>query len=483
MKPNNFLGISLAIALSTAAWSASAQTPQASQAPIAPDRKAGTVPLAQVHTFTLANGMTLWVKPDRRAPTAVHMVWLRVGSMDEVDGTSGVAHVLEHMLFKGTPSLAAGEFSRRVAALGGRENAFTSKDYTGYFQQIPSNQLEAVMRLEADRFANNQWPDAEFAKELEVVKEERRLRTDDNPRAQLHEMLSATALSASPYRRPIVGWMSDLEAMTAQDARDFYRKWYSPGNAIVVVAGDVDPLQVKALAEKYYGAIAARPLAERKPQQEPLQQGLRRFEFKAPAEQSYVALAFKVPRLASLDVTPEHDDALALTVLAAVLDGYSGARLERALTQGDKRLADSVGAHNGLMGRGPQFFYLDGVPAQGQSAETLEAALRAQIQRVATDGVTEAELQRVKTQWVASEIYKLDSVFNQARELGVAWTLGLPPDHGAQLISRLRQVTPAQVQAVAQKYFGDDSLTVAILRPQPLSGQPRARRALPGARH
>jgi zinc protease len=196
-----------------------------------------------------------------------------------------------------------------------------------------------------------------------------------------------------------------------------------------------------------------------------------------------VALAFKVPRLASLDVTPEHDDALALTVLAAVLDGYSGARLERALTQGDKRLADSVGAHNGLIGRGPQFFYLDGVPAQGQSPETLEAALRAQIQRVATEGVTEAELQRVKTQWVASEIYKLDSVFNQARELGVAWTLGLPPDHGAQLISRLRQVTPAQVQAVAQKYFGDDSLTVAILRPQPVSGQPRARRAVPGARH
>ena len=483
MKPNIFLGISLAIALSTAAWSASAQAPQASQAPIAPDRKAGTVPSAQVNTFTLANGMTLWVKPDRRAPTAVHMVWLRVGSMDEVDGTSGVAHVLEHMLFKGTPSLAAGEFSRRVAALGGRENAFTSKDYTGYFQQIPASQLEAVMRLEADRFANNQWPDAEFAKELEVVKEERRLRTDDNPRAQLHEMLSATALSASPYRRPIVGWMSDLEAMTAQDARDFYRKWYSPGNAIVVVAGDVDPLQVKALAEKYYGAIAARPLAERKPQQEPPQQGLRRFEFKAPAEQSYVALAFKVPRLASLDVTPEHDDALALTVLAAVLDGYSGARLERTLTQGDKRLADSVGAHNGLMGRGPQFFYLDGVPAQGQSPETLEAALRAQIQRVATDGVTEAELQRVKTQWVASEIYKLDSVFNQARELGVAWTLGLPPDHGSQLISRLRQVTPAQVQAVAQKYFGDDSLTVAILRPQPPSGQPRARRAVSGARH
>ncbi len=474
MKPNFLLGISCLAVL----WSVPLTT--WSQAPAA--QAAMVKPAAPVHTYTLANGMTLWVKPDRRAPTAVHMVWLRVGSMDEVDGTSGVAHVLEHMLFKGTPNLAAGEFSRRVAALGGRENAFTSKDYTGYFQQIPAHQLEAVMRLESDRFANNQWPDAEFAKELEVVKEERRLRTEDNPRALLHEMLAATALSASPYRRPIVGWMSDLEAMTAQDARDFYRRWYVPGNAVVVVAGDVDPVQVKALADQYYGAIPARSVADRKPQQEPAQQGLRRFEFKAPAEQSYVALAFKVPRLASLQPSAEHDDALALTVLAAVLDGYSGARLERALTQGEQRLADSVGAYNGLMGRGPPFFYLEGVPAKGQTTEALEAALRAQVQKVAKEGVAESELQRVKTQWVASEIYKLDSVFNQARELGVAWTLGLPPDHGEQLMARLRQVTAAQVQAVAQKYFGDDSLTVAVLRPQPLSGQVK-RKPAAGARH
>lgn len=474
MKPTFLLGISWLAVLLSAPLALQAQSPAV--------QAQAVKPAAQAHTYTLANGMTLWVKPDRRAPTAVHMLWVRVGSMDEVDGTSGVAHVLEHMLFKGTPTLAAGEFSRRVAALGGRENAFTSKDYTGYFQQIPAQQLEAVMRLEADRFANNQWPDAEFAKELEVVKEERRMRTEDNPRALLHEKLAATALSASPYRRPIVGWMSDLEAMTAQDARDFYRRWYVPANAVVVVAGDVDPLQVKALAEKHYGPIPARAVPDRKPQQEPAQQGLRRFEFKAPAEQAYVALAFKVPRLASLQPSPEHDDALALTVLSAVLDGYSGARLERALTQGDQRLADSVGASNGLMGRGPQFFYLEGVPAKGQTTEALEAALRAQVHKVATEGVTESELQRVKTQWVASEIYKLDSVFNQARELGVAWSLGLPPDHGQQLMARLRQVTAAQVQAVAQKYFGDDSLTVAVLRPQAMSGQPK-RKAPAGARH
>jgi zinc protease len=444
---------------------------------------ASAQPARSTYTYTLSNGMQLWVRPDRRAPTAVHMVWLRVGSMDEVDGTSGVAHVLEHMMFKGTSRLAPGEFSRRVAALGGRENAFTSKDYTGYFQQIPANRLEDVMQLEADRLVNNQWPDDEFARELEVVKEERRMRTEDNPRALLHEALSATALSASPYRRPIVGWMSDLDAMTAQDARDFYKRWYTPLNAVVVVAGDVDPEQVRALAEKHYGQLPTHAVPARKPQEEPPQKGVRRIELKAPAEQSYVALAFKVPRLASADPRPEHDDALALTVLAAVLEGYSGARLERNLTQGEHRLADSVGADNGLMGRGPQFFILDGVPAKGVRPETLEAALRAQVRKIADEGVSEAELQRVKTQWVASEVYKLDSVFNQARELGVAWSLGLPPDIGEQVIARLRQVTAAQVQAVARQYFGDDDLTVAILRPQPMAAKAAPRRAAAGARH
>jgi zinc protease len=193
--------------------------------------------------------MAVIVKPDRRAPTAVHMLWVRVGAIDEVDGTSGVAHVLEHMMFKGTDTLAPGEFSRRVAALGGRENAFTARDYTGYYQQIPANRLEDVMKLEADRFANNRWADIEFTREIEVVKEERRLRTEDNPRALLYEALNATTFVASPYRRPIVGWMNDLEAMTPADVRDFHRRWYVPANAAVVVAGDVDVAQVRQWAE------------------------------------------------------------------------------------------------------------------------------------------------------------------------------------------------------------------------------------------
>ena len=420
--------------------------------------------------FTLTNGMTLIVKPDPRAPTAVHMVWVRIGAMDEVDGTSGVAHVLEHMMFKGTPTVPAGEFSRRVAALGGRENAFTSRDYTGYYQQIPSNKLEDVMRLEADRFAHNQWSDEDFKKELEVVKEERRMRTEDNPSALMNEALNATVFVASPYRRPIVGWMSDLEVLKPDDARSFYQRWYVPANAAVVVAGDVDVNQVKTWAEKYYGSVPARVVPERKPRQEPIQMGLKR-------------LAFKVPSLQLQAEAKDDTDALALTVLAAVLDGYSGARLERTLTQGADRVADSAGAYNGLWGRGPQLFMLMGVPAPGKSPQQVEDALRAQVSRIAREGITPAELARVKTQWVASEVYKLDSLFNQARELGTQWAQGLGVDAGAQLIAQLRSVTAEQVQTVAQRYFGDDALTVAYLLPQPLDKARKPRPPAAAGRH
>lgn len=437
----------------------------------------------RVERYTLANGMTLIVKPDRRAPTAVHMLWVRVGSMDEVDGTSGVAHVLEHMLFKGTRELGPGEFSRRVAALGGRDNAFTARDFTGYHQQIPAARLEDVMRLEADRFANNRWPDEEFRRELEVVKEERRLRTDDSPRARLFETLYATAFLASPYRRPIVGWMNDLDAMTPEDVRAFYRRWYVPANAAVVVAGDVDPAQVLRLAERHYGRIAAGPVPERKPREEPPQSGVRRVELKAPADQAYISLLFKVPRMTSFEPTPENDDALALSVLASVLDGYSGARLDRALTQGPDRVADAVSASNGLWGRGPQVFTLAGVPAPGKTPQQVEAGLRAQVARVAREGVQEAELERVKTSWIASEVYKLDSVFGQARELGAYWAYGFVLDANAQLIRRLRGITAAQVQSVAARYFSDDQLTVGVLHPLPPEAGRTSRAPPAGARH
>jgi zinc protease len=344
------------------------------------------------------------------------------------------------------------------------------------------------MRLEADRFARNQWVDDEFKRELEVVKEERRLRTEDSPRALMYETANAITFLASPYRRPVVGWMSDLDAMTPDDARAFYRRWYVPANAAVVVAGDVDVAQVRRLAEKYYGGIPAGTVPARKPRVEPVQTGLRRLDFKAPASQAYVGLSFKVPGL----LTPGggtgpgdafNRDALALTVLSAVLDGYSGARLDRALTQGEQRLADSAGASNGLIGRGPQLFSLDGVPAEGKTAQQVSDALRAQVARVASEGVSEAELKRVKTQWIASETYKLDAVFNQARQLGSYWINGLPLDTDERLISQLRSITAAEVQAVAARYFGDDRLTIATLLPQPPDPSRQARVPAAPVRH
>jgi zinc protease len=472
------LGFVLTVSAPLAAWAQMGPSGAPAPSPVAaaPSR-------AAVYSQTLPNGLTVIVKPDRRAPTAVHMLWVRVGSVDEVDGTSGIAHVLEHMMFKGTATLKPGEFSRRVAALGGRENAFTARDYTGYFQQIPSSRLEEVMTLEADRFANMRWPDDEFRKEIEVVKEERRLRTEDNPRALLYEQLAATAFVASPVRRPIVGWMSDLEAMTADDVRAFHRRWYSPSNAAVVVAGDVDPQAVFELARRHYGPIAARPVEPAKPRVEPPQQGPRRLVLKASAEQAYVALAFKTPHLVRMEAGESQRDALALTLLSAVLDGYPGARLERALAQGADRLADSVGAWHGLMGRGPQQFVLDGVPAPGKTAAQLEAALRAEVARVARDGVSAAELERVRTQWTAGAVYKLDSIMNQARELGSAWALGLPLDSSERLLDQLRTVTPQEVQGVARRYFGDDGLTVAELVPLPPDPNRKPRLAPVGARH
>ena len=457
-----------------------AQTPGPTSPPAVAPSKAGS----DIVQRTLPNGMQVIVKVDRRAPTAVHMVWVRVGSMDEVDGKSGIAHVLEHMLFKGTDTLAPGEFSRRVAALGGRENAFTSKDYTGYFQMIPAQRVPDVMRLEANRFAHNRWSDEEFAKEIEVIKEERRLRTDDVPRAALQEQLSAVQFSASPYRRPIIGWMNDLDHLRPQEVREFFRQWYVPANASVVVVGDVDPEQVWAWAQEIYGPIAVGPaLPERKPRAEPPQMGERRLRFKAPAEQAVVTLSWKVPGLTSLAPGEQTRDALALTVLSALLDGYSGARLDRSLTQGANRVADSAGSYHSLSGRGPNVFVLEGVPAPGKTPQQLEQALRAEIERIARDGVQEAELKRVKTQWTAAQVYGRDSLFNQAREIGTWWINGLPLDTSDRLIEMLHTVSASQVQDVARRYFGEDQLTVAELVPQPSNKPSPAPRAGVPLRH
>ena len=273
---------------------------------------------------TLTNGLRVIVKEDHRAPTVVQMVWYHAGAMDEMDGTSGVAHVLEHMMFKGTRKIAPGEFSKRVAAAGGRDNAFTSLDYTAYFQQVPKRALPEMMALEADRMANLKLDAKEFAQEIRVVMEERRLRTDDNPHALLHEAMNAVAFTEHPYRRPIIGWMSDLEHMSYRDAQDWYKRWYAPNNAYVVVVGDVDHDAVFSLAEKYYGGIKRHALPKAKPFAEPKQIGIKRLNIKAPAKLPYLSMAWKVPKLKDAERDREP---YALEMLDAVLDGDDAARL------------------------------------------------------------------------------------------------------------------------------------------------------------
>lgn len=420
--------------------------------------------------FVLQNGMKIIVKEDHRAPTVAHMVWYRIGSMDESNGTTGVAHALEHMMFKGTKTLKPGEFSRKVAALGGRENAFTSKDYTAYFQQVEKSRLEKVMALEADRMANLVFDQEEFSREIRVVMEERRWRTEDQPIPMLYEALNAAAFTAHPYHHPVVGWMSDLLNMTVQDAKAWHDRWYAPNNATMVIAGDVDAAQVHALAKKHFGKIPAKRIKAVKPQDEPAQRGIRRVTVKAPAENPYVVLAFKAPTLRDVE---KDTDVHALNVLAAVLDGYDNARLNARLVRTEK-VANDAGAGYSSIARGPVLFLLDGTPARGTSTEQLEQLLRAEVERIAKEGVSEDELKRVKAQLIAGQIYKRDSIFGQAMEIGVMEMSGISHAKIDRIIEKLRDITPQQVQAVAQKYFGDDTLTVATLIPLPLSEKPPA---------
>ena len=418
---------------------------------------------ANTHEFQLSNGLKLIVREDHRAPTVAHMVWYRAGSMDEVNGKTGVAHVLEHMMFKGTHKVKSGEFSRLVAAVGGRENAFTSRDYTAYFQQVEKSKLDEVMRLEADRMSNLNFDDAEFLKEIQVVMEERRLRTEDNPSSLLNESLTATAYMSSPYRHPVVGWMNDLVNMKAADARDWYRSWYKPNNATVVIAGDVDPKVILRAVEKYYGTASAGELPERKPQIEPVQKGTKRVQVKAPADSAQLAMAWKVPKLevGRLD----DDEPYALELLSAVLDGYDNARLNRTLVK-QELVVNDVGVGYDMISRGPELFLISSSMAKGKTVEQAENSIRKALKEVVDKGILESELKRVKVRILSDQIYKRDSIFGQAMEIGSTEMAGFSWKDIDVMLEKMQTITPAQVQAVAKKYLVDEGLTIAVLDPQ-----------------
>ncbi len=420
--------------------------------------------VANPYEHRLANGMKVIVKEDRRAPVVVSQVWYRAGSMDEQNGTTGVAHVLEHMMFKGTRKVPAGQFSKIIAEAGGRENAFTANDYTAYFQQLKTDKLPLAFKLEADRMENLVLTEQEFAKEIQVVMEERRMRTEDKPQGLVYEQLNATAFSAHPYHHPIIGWMDDLENMRVEDARAWYQRWYAPNNATLVVVGDVRHEEVLKLAQTHFGPLKAHPLPTRKPQQEPAQRGIKRVTVKAQAKLPYLALAYRVPVIRDVS---QDSEPYALEILSGVLDGHAAARLNQSLVR-ESRLATEVGTGYGAISRGPGLFLIEATPSEGKSVLELEQGIRNEIARVQRDGVSSEELLRVKAQVVAAQVYQRDSMFYQGMLIGQMESAGLSWRDEKTILERLNAVTAEEVKAVANKYLQDDGLTLATLDPQPM---------------
>jgi zinc protease len=426
-----------------------------------------------VHELTLKNGLKVIVKEDHRSPVVVSQVWYKVGSSYEHDGVTGLSHALEHMMFKGTAKHGPNEFSRIIAENGGRENAFTSHDYTAYFQQLEKSRLKVSFELEADRMRNLTLSPKEFAKEIQVVMEERRMRTDDDPESLTDEQFDAVAFLNSSYRIPVIGWMDDLKSMRVADLRKWYETWYAPNNATLVVVGDVQPQQVFAMARKYFGPLKPSIIPEVKPRQEIPQTGIRRITVKAPAELPYIIIGYKVPALRTAKLKWEP---YALKVLSGILDGGESARLPKELIR-KSQVAARAGAGYSLNARSNYLFELDGTPAQGHDIAELEKALRDQVKDLRNKLVSADELKRVKAQVVASDVYQRDSVFYQAMQIGSLESVGLGWQVGDQYVDRVKAVTAEQVRDVARKYLIDDHLTVAVLDPQPISDEERMRRS------
>jgi zinc protease len=376
-------------------------------------------------------------------------------------------------MFQGTAKHGPNEFSHIIAENGGRENAFTSHDYTAYFQQLEKSRLKISFELEADRMRNLTLGKKEFAKEIQVVMEERRMRTEDDPESLTDEQFNAVAFLSSPYRIPVIGWMDDLKSMRVADLRKWYETWYAPNNATLVVVGDVKPQQVFDLAKKYFGPLQPSVIPEEKPRKEIPQTGLRRITVKAPAELPYIVMGYKVPVLHTAKIAWEP---YALEVLSGILDGGNSARLSKYLIRESQVAAQTSAGYN-IDARGENLFALDGTPAQGHDIAELEKALRQQVQKLRDDLVSEDELKRVKAQVVAGDVYQRDSVFYQAMQIGSLESVGLGWQLGDQYVDHVKAVTAEQVRDVARKYLTDDHLTVAVLDPLPISDEERMRRS------
>lgn len=406
-----------------------------------------------VTSFTLENGMQVVVVEDHRAPVVQHMVWYRAGSADEPKGESGVAHFLEHLLFKATDTLDSGELSATVAANGGRDNAFTSYDYTGYFQRVAADRLELMMKMESDRMVNIRLTESDIVTERDVILEERSQRTDNSPRALFSEQMNAAQYLNHRYGTPIIGWRHEMEELDMRDALSFYKTYYAPNNAILVVSGDVYPHEVRRLAEMYYGVIPANPdLPERLRTSEPPQTAARRLTFKdARVAQPYVARSYLAPERDS----GAQEDAAALTILSEMLGGGTTSFLAEQL-QFDRQVAVYTVAFYSGTSLDDSTFNVIVVPSAGVTLTEVEAAMDDALDAFIERGVDEAQLDRIKMQMRASQIYARDNVDGIANRYGRALTSGLTVEDVQAWPDILQAVTPEQIIAAAR----------AVLRPE-----------------
>jgi len=417
-----------------------------------------------VHSWQLPNGLQLFVQEDHRAPVVVSQVWYKVGSSYEPFGITGISHAVEHMMFKGTPEYGMGEFSRIIAENGGDENAFTDYDYTGYYQLLDAAKLPIAFELEADRMRHLTLDKDEFAKEMQVIMEERRMRTEDNPHGKAYERWMAAAHISTAYHHMPIGWMHDLQHMTVEDLRAWYQQWYAPNNALLVVVGDVVPEKVHELALKHFGALPSSVLPDLKPQFEIPPLGKRSVTVKAQAQVPWLGMCYNVPSLKN-DI--ESNEPYVLNVIAAVLDGGRSGRFSQNLTRGQEIAADANAWYNPYA-RLSSLFMIEATPAPGHTIAQLEAAILKEIKRLQTTLVSEEELQRVKARAISSRTYALDSISRQANEIGSLEAVGLSWKLRDEYLARIVAVTPKEIKTIAKKYLAIDRLTVLNLKPTKL---------------
>lgn len=416
------------------------------------------------HEFVLDNGLKVIVREDHRAPIVVSQLWYRVGSSYEPPGRTGMSHALEHMMFKGSEHLKPGQASHLLSSLGAEENAFTGRDYTAYYQVLSRDQLAIALELEADRLHGLTLPKDEVLREMEVIKEERRLRVDDSPNSLAYERFLSQAYMASPYGQPVIGWMHDLDRLTVDDLRSWYEQHYQPSNAVLVIVGDVQVDEARQLVERYFGKLTDKPAPPAKAPLELANGGERSLTLKVPVQMPSLLMGFNVPSLAT---ATEAWEVHALRLLVAVLDGGYSARLASNLERAQSTAISASANYDGFA-RGDTLFMLSGIPNQSTNTnlEQLEAAFWDEINALKANPPSQAELRRVQAQITAQLVYAQDSISHQANQIGMLESLGLPWTLLDEDVAALEAITPDQISAVAKRYLVPERLTRAHVLPE-----------------